>query len=79
VSLLGSLMPRAGVESVEFDLTFSVSSVADTWNPSDDECSAARELCAAQGPLTDMRSPEEYEAANPDTTVKVGNSVSSLR
>ena len=72
-------MPRAGVESVEFDLTLSVSTVADTWNPSDDERSAARELCAPKGPLTDMRSPDEYEAAKPDTTVKVGNSESSLR
>jgi len=79
VPLLGSLMPRAGAESVEFDLIFSGSSVADTWNPSDDERSDARELCAPQGPLADMRSPDEYEAGNPDTTVKVGNSESSLR
>jgi hypothetical protein len=41
--------------------------------------SDARELCAPQGPLADMRSPDEYEAGNPDTTVKVGNSESSLR
>jgi hypothetical protein len=74
VPLLGSLMPRAGVESVEFDLIFSGSPVADTWNPSDDERSDAGEVCAPQGPLTD-----EYEAGNPDATVKVGNSESSLR
>jgi hypothetical protein len=32
-------------------------------------------LRTPKAPLTDMRIPDEYEAANPDTTIKVvGNS-----
>jgi hypothetical protein len=79
VSLLGC--PDAASWSGERRIRFvpGVSSVADTWNPSGDERNAARAFCAPQGPLTGMRSPDEYDAANPDTTVKVGNSESSLR
>jgi hypothetical protein len=71
VSLLGcpDAASWSGERRIRFDL--GVLSVADTWNPSDDERNAARDFCAPQGPLTDMRIPDEYEAANPDTAIKV--------
>lgn len=71
VSLLGC--PDAACWSGERRIRFElgVLSVADSWNPSDDERNAARDFCAPQGPLTDMRIPDEYEAANPDTAIKV--------
>ena len=78
VSLLGcpDAASWSGERRIRFEL--GVLSVADTWNPSDDERNAARDFCAPQGPLTDMRIPDEYEAANPDTAIKVWNSESSL-
>ena len=78
VSLLGcpDAASWSGERRIRFEL--GVLSVADTWNPSDDERNAARDFCAPQGPLTDMRIPDEYEAANPDTAIKVRNSESSL-
>jgi hypothetical protein len=71
VSLLGCPdgASWSGERRIRFEL--GVLSVADTWNPSDDERNAARDFCALQGPLTDMRIPEEYGAANPDTAIKV--------
>jgi hypothetical protein len=71
VSLLGcpDAASWSGERRIRFEL--GVLSVADTWNPSDDERNAARDFCAPQGPLTDMRIPDEYEAANPDTAIKV--------
>ena len=59
----------SGERRLRFDL--GVSSVADTSNPSDDEPNAARAHCAPQDPLTGMRSPDECEVVNRDTTVKL--------
>jgi len=47
-----------------------VLSVADTWNPSDDERKAARQLCP-QGLPIGMRGPDEYEGGNLTSPSKV--------
>jgi hypothetical protein len=78
VSLLGcpDAASWSGERRIRFEL--GVLSVADTWNPSDDERNAARDFCAPQGPLQTCASPTNTKQPTLTPPSKFGNSESSL-